>query len=352
MKEFYRLFGIMSNNKDKKYALATIINVKGSSYRKEGAKMMIGLDGSSYGTISGGCLEEDLYYRAIDVLESLEPKVVTYDLMSEDDSGWGQGAGCNGIIEVYIEPFYWFYQLSTSDDSLYSLLAREMKEEKQIISVRIIASNQALNCYYTEKGNLIGNLEKVEPYFAEIDYYLESFIQGDLHFESTVIPMSNKTLIFEKYEPKEHLYIFGAGPDAEPLVEFASKLDYAITVVDPRAKRCNRRNFKLADSLIVEFPSKFFLNYQIAPDSYVIIMTHNFERDKDILKRLINIPLKYLGVLGPRRRTQRLLLPQEIPGHINSPIGLDIDAEGAEEISFSILAEMIKVRNSKVHSPV
>src|SRR5699024_9735587 len=199
---------------------------------------------------------------------------------------------------------------------------------------------------------LIGYPSNLNVFSEELHEELEKFIQKDVSFESVCLISGDQTIIFEKYEPKEHLYIFGAGPDAEPLVEFAAKLDFSVKVIDPRENRCNVQNFHAADSLIVEFPSGFFLNHDIDSEGYVIIMTHNFERDQDILQRLMDQPLKYLGILGPRRRTRRLLSQQDIPENIHSPIGLDIDAEGAEEISFSILAEMIKVRNSRVNQTV
>lgn len=347
MKEFYNLFQIMKNNPDEKYALATIIHVKGSSYRREGAKMLIGLHGASHGTISGGCLEEDLYYRAVDVIKTSSPKVVTYNLMSEDDLGWGQGAGCNGVIDVYVEPFHWSDSF-VSDDITYSLVAKEMEKEKPIISVRKIGSNQhTKTIYYSAEGKQIGKLSEGESYSVEMESFLDNFIHRDLSFESIKLPGYNQMLVFEKYESKERLYIFGAGPDAEPLTELAAKVDFAVTVIDPRSIRCNRNNFRFADSLITEFPSGFFSNYHISPESYVIIMTHNFERDKEILNHLMDTPLKYLGILGPKKRTERLLLPRAVPENIHSPIGLDIDAEGAEEISISILAEMIKIRNNR-----
>lgn len=348
MREFYRLFQIMKSNPQEKYALATIVSVRGSSYRKEGAKMLIGLDGLTYGTISGGCLEEDLYYRAIEVIESSTPNVVTYDLMSEDDLGWGQGAGCNGVIDVYVEPFYWSYPVLLDDFSIYHSLANEIEKKKEIISAITINTEQPLRYYYSSEGELIGRTESP----VEMASYIKSFNQRDLYFESVNLMGGNQTVILEKYKPKENLYIFGAGPDTEPLVKLAANLDFSITVIDPRGNRCNKDNFKAADALVVEFPSTFLLNHNIEPESYVIIMTHNFERDKSILCSLMNHPLKYLGILGPRRRTKRLVSPHNIPEHIHSPIGLNIDAEGAEEISFSILAELIQVRNSKERSAV
>lgn len=347
MKEFNKLLDVIKGNPKVEYAMATVVHVQGSAYRKEGAKMLIGTDGSMHGTISAGCLEEDLYYHAIEVLESTLTKIVTYDLKSEDDLGWGQGAGCNGIIDVFIEPFYWSFQLSNYQE-IFTQIDKQLSNGKNIISIKRIGQDEpAFTLYYLDDRKIIGNLDNKQYIAVEIEYELQKFKERGVNFEKVKLNQCRNEYLFELIEPKDQLYIFGAGPDAEPLVQLASQLDYSVTVIDPRSDRCSKKYFKNAESLVIEQPKTYLSKTKIPQNSYVIIMTHNFERDREILHHLIDNPLTYLGVLGPRRRTERLIAPYRLPGQVYSPIGLDIRAEGSEEISVSVIAELINVRNSK-----
>ncbi|WHY77120.1 XdhC family protein [Neobacillus sp. WH10] len=345
MNDICRLLRSMKDKKDQIFAMATIIRVDGSAYRREGAKMLIGEDGSYFGTISAGCLEEDLLCQAQEVIKSLHPKNVHYDLKSEDDLSWGQSAGCDGNIEVYIEPIGWELTKLQSNTLLWPYIDEQLNKGFNVVSVKSINSeNQGSTILYYDNGNIcvesadheIG--QKLNPYMK--DFFLSGAKVKLIHIEEL-----GRDFLFERYQPKENLYIFGAGPDAEPLVKIASQLDFSITVIDPRSSRCNEKKFPQADVHIQEHPESFFKKRQIPFDSFVLVMTHNFNRDQEILQYLLQTPLKYLGVLGPKRRTERLVSDKNFMSYIHSPIGLNIGAEGPEEISISVLAELIKVRN-------
>lgn len=346
MNDICRVLNSLKKDKAKIFAMATIIRVDGSAYRREGAKMLIGEDGGYYGTISAGCLEEDLIHQAKQVIEAFQPKIVNYDLRSEDDLSWGQSAGCDGDIEIYIEPIGWELNQLKQNTFLWPYIDQQLKHGVSLVSAKCMneGDSQGLVMLYSTDGKIVrGSLDKKTEEIL-IPYFHHFSISGSkvklIHIEEL-----QSDYLFELYQPKENLFIFGAGPDAEPLAKLASQLDFSVAIIDPRSSRCSDTYFPEADRRIIEHPDSFFNKYQIPFDSYVLVMTHNFNRDQQILQYLLEDPPKYLGVLGPKRRTERLVNDKTLLSFIQSPIGLSIGAEGPEEISISVLAELIKIRN-------
>ncbi len=315
--------------------MATVIAVEGSAYRHEGAKMLIDAQGNIHGLISGGCLEEDLVHYANEVLQSGKPKNITYDLSSEDDLGWGNGAGCNGIIYVYIEETSW--------NGLWEKIEQKLLSLQRVVSVTFIdgENHQKNGIYYCEDGEFLNGSDSIGQSLVA---HLENSIANEKKTKMITIANHERILI-ELYKPRERLYIFGAGPDTEPLVWLASKLDFTVYLIDPRRERFEQGSFSTAEQMIEEFPHVYLEDNELHPNSYVLLMTHHFQWDQRALKYLINKPPNYLGILGPKKRTARLLDPNPIPPWIHSPVGMDIQAEGPEEIAISICAELIKYRN-------
>lgn len=323
--------------------MATVIGVEGSAYRHKGAKVLIDETGKIYGMISGGCLEEDLIYQANEVFQVRKPKIATYDLKSENDLGWGQGAGCNGIITIYIEETGWNINRDKTGKSLWEKIDQKLLLGQRVACLKFLdEENYDKGIYYCEDGEVLHCSEGLDE---QLVIHLESSIFCDK--TADIFKMSNQEILTELYKPKELLYIFGAGLDLEPLVELASKLDFSVHLIDPRSERFHKGNFSMADQLIEEFPHIFLQNNDLPINCFVLIMTHKFEWDKNILKHFVKKPPQYLGILGPKKRTERLMYPDPIPEWIHSPVGIDIFAEGPEEISISICAEIVKRRNEK-----
>ncbi|MEH7386769.1 XdhC/CoxI family protein [Bacillus sp. JJ1521] len=340
MNDIHRILQILKERKMQKFAMATVIKVEGSAYRREGAKMLIDENGTTFGMISGGCLEEDLTHHAKEVMQTHHPKIVTYDMKSEGDAGWGQGAGCNGIIYVYIEETGWDLDKDQSCKSVWDLIYQKLISGKYVVSLLNIDKKQRMYC--SEDGDLLNYPENAD---SSLITYVESFLELGNRTANEKVDGQGE-IIMELFQPKERLYIFGAGPDVQPVVELAAKLDFSILLIDPRNKRCNPENFPTADHYIVEHPHIFLQQNEIPQNSFVLIMTHNFQWDQKVLKYFVKKSIHYLGILGPKRRTARLLDPEPIPDWIHSPVGMDIDAEGSEEIAVSICAELIKKRKS------
>lgn len=340
MKEFYRLLKILKESNHEPMALATVIGVKGSAYRHAGAKMLFRADGRQYGTISAGCLEEDLFYHAKDAIESQLSKNFTYDLSAEDDLSWGQGAGCNGEVQVYVEPILW--------NSLWEQVAAVLDAGHRIVWAKSIEGKEKRNysLLYSDAGNWkSGNVNQTSEDI--LMPHIKKFMDSESKFLWTQVHELECDFIFEMVEPKDRLYIFGAGPDVEPLVDLAEKMDFAATVIDPRSSRCNSQHFPSAHKLVVEHPESYLKTFSIPRNSYVLIMTHNFTRDRNVFADLLKVKPKYLGLLGPRKRSERLAAPDSLPDWVYSPVGLEIGAEGPEEISVSIVSQLIQVRNER-----
>ncbi|MCR6109589.1 XdhC family protein [Bacillus sp. A301a_S52] len=334
MKDDHKFLHIMKQAPEQSFVLATITYIKGSAYRHEGAKMLFTTNGSQYGLISGGCLEDDLAYRAKQAFISKQNQWLTYDLQSEDDAGWGQGAGCNGTVHIYLEFTQW--------DTSKAKALQYLEEGRSVISVKCLMDNKVKTSFLTEEGEQLSEKEMALP--KEV----QSACNNVLSREKRTAFLSLKDDYFvEHLEPKDTLYIFGGGRDVEPVVKKAAEFHFNVIVIDPREERCSQANFPQASDCLCMHAEEFIATHSFKNNSYVLIMTHRFEWDQILLKQVLTCKstLRYAGILGPRRRTRRLLGSKEIPEWLHSPVGVDIDAEGLEEISVSILAELIKVRN-------
>lgn len=320
--------------------LATIIHIDGSAYQKEGACMWISENGRTTGLLSGGCLEEAIAIQAKDVLQHQRSRIATFDMKQEDDLSWGQGAGCNGIIHVLLEPVTaemradWLAVKACLDRGEHVLFARKLDGETY-------GRENFLFC--SENGRRFGG------FCGEIPPQLKNWLDSAPPFQGKngIHTINGARFYIQHYWPKPRLVIFGANPDAKPLVSFAKQLGFFVVVTDWRPAFCAKKHLPDADEWVVGFPSRTVPQLGLNERDFVVVMTHHFQRDQEILALLRDQPLYYLGMLGPKRRTARLLSGGEIPNWIHSPVGLAIGARGPEEIAISIIAEMINVLRNK-----
>ncbi|MBS4172356.1 XdhC/CoxI family protein [Bacillus sp. FJAT-49736] len=335
MNDICRILEQINRDRKQRMALATIIRINGSSYRKTGAKMLFWENGQRYGTISAGCLEDDLFIHSIDVIKNNISKIVTYDLRDEEDIEWG--VGCNGTIDVLIESVTFNPTLLKLKEHLFS--------GNPLLSVKPIKpGNLPENYLFTLSGNPLDRETE-----AELPFDVKEKVHELIHTceKLKVADIKGEKYVIEKYEPKSYLYVFGAGNDAESLVRLASSLDFSVIVVDPRENRCNRDFFPTAEILITQHPDAFFQHHKLKNSAYIVIMNHHFQRDKQILEKLLYEQSAYIGILSSKTRAEKLLIniPDSIKNKIHYPIGLKIQAEGPDEISVSIMAELIQIRH-------
>lgn len=331
-------------------ALATIVSVEGSAYRREGAKMILTRSGRHIGTLSGGCLESDLAERIESILQSGIPQVFTYDTTADDDLVWGLGSGCNGKVQVLVEPLAWPQRHPAIAEPYWHLLERLLAKRVSVAAVRQLGdAAPGPRLLYTSEGEIWGaGDEDSDLQRFLVEQCLEVLSRKPR--KPILAERNGQSFFFDYFEPRTRLYVFGAGVDAEPVIRLAEEAGFATHVIDPRPARCNVGHFSASDHLLIAHPEEVLDTLEIDGNDFAVIMNHHFERDQTILNRLLQQKPYYLGVLGPRRRTAKLLGAETVPEEIHSPIGLSIGAEGPEEIAISIVAELIAARSKKKNS--
>ncbi|MEM7556099.1 MAG: XdhC family protein [Cyanobacteria bacterium P01_A01_bin.84] len=342
-------------------ALATLVKVSGSTYRSPGARMLIQNDGNSIGAISGGCLEGDVLEKAQTVIQSSTPIVVKYDTTSEDDMIWGLGLGCQGVAYILIEPLE-LHQLQILK-FIQSCIANRNHDAiapsfplaiATVISVedKIKGENktQVGESLLLSGDTFINNLSINN---LRNHHLLEKVVSdSQIALQKRYSTIKEYQLLTEKIEvfieiiqPPLSLIIFGAGYDVLPLINFAKQLGWDVTVVDNRQRENSKTRFLQADKIHLSSPEDVLENIKITEMSFGVVMSHNYLDDLEMLKQLLPLSLNYLGILGPRKRTNRLLQELQEEGivpssNIYSPVGLEIGADNAEEIALSIVAEI------------
>ena len=333
-------------------ALATIVAVRGSTYRRPGARLLVPEDGTPVGNISGGCLEGDVADMARVVMDEGRARLAGWDLTADDDAVWGLGLGCNGAIEVFIEP-------AERAAEVAGALRMALEEERPICVVTAVESNDdavapGARIVVRPAGEPEGSLGA-----PEIDAEAVAAARELLEAErSEVRTFAGGVRAFvEVLEPPVRLAICGAGHDAIPLVRAASVLGWRAVVIDDREAFLTRDRFPEASGFVhVDAPEEAAKAAAVDTRTFVVVMTHNFLRDKAYLRSLLPSPAAYVGMLGPAARTQRLLMELADEGvevtperreSIHGPAGLDLGSEGPEEIAQSILAEIVAVRHGR-----
>jgi len=332
----------------KQTALATVVHVEGSSYRRPGARMLIEEDGQLTGAISGGCLEGDALKKALLVMMEKKSKLVTYDTMDEDDAKFGVGLGCNGIIQVLIEPvnpgqpnhpIQFLKEIASQRQKavLVTLFSLQNKKDAQTGTCLLLKEDKTvINTAFVLKDILLNGAE-------------EALINGASLFKNYISEEQDLTAFIEVVKPPVSVIIFGAGNDVIPLVDMADILGWETTVVDGRANYAKKERFVSSCQVLVSKPEQVL--EQIVIDKHVVflLMTHNYNYDMAMLRQLLQKNVSYIGMLGPRKKRERMLdeLKQEGMNFseqqlsvLHSPVGLDIGAETSQEIALSILSEI------------
>ncbi|MFI5162966.1 MAG: XdhC family protein [Sphingobacteriales bacterium] len=339
----------------KKTALATVVLVEGSAYRRAGARMLITEDGQLTGAISGGCLEGDALRKARMVIMQQEPMLVTYDTMDDDDAKLGVGLGCNGIIHILIEP------INDRQTNPITLLDAVITSKGYSVLVTVFSiddrkSPQPGSCLCLADGKTIANGLEMLPYKNELLEDAKNALD-DQHSSITVY--EGYTAFVECVKPLISLVIIGAGNDAIPVMKIAAVLGWKVTVVDGRPNYASAERFPAADKLIIAKPEQVLDNLELNEWTAFVLMTHNYNYEIAFLKELLPLQTSYIGILGPRKKLERMLEELEVNGTIitqrnletiHGPVGLDIGSETSEEIALSIIAEIKAVfseRNGK-----
>lgn len=341
----------------KQTALATVVHVEGSSYRRAGARMLVTEDGQLTGAISGGCLEGDALRKARLVMAQNKSMLVTYDTTDDDDAKFGVGLGCNGIIHILIEPIF-----SNKANNPIDLFKLFLSTRAPVVLVTVFTMNdkqaaQPGTCLLlTEQEELLGSSPDTTIHDALVTDAKDVLKNGN-SVTKTYMYGDRFTCFIELLQPTVSLIIFGAGNDAIPLVQLADVLGWQITLVDGRANYAVANRFPLAKRIVIAKPDQALEQLEIDSRTVIVLMTHNYNYDMAMLRQLLPLSLTYVATLGPKKRLTRMLDELKDEGieitnqqlkSIYGPAGLDIGSETSDEIALSILAEMqavLKLRN-------
>jgi xanthine/CO dehydrogenase XdhC/CoxF family maturation factor len=342
------------------YVLATVIEVQGSSYRKPGACMLLAPDGRRAGTVSGGCLEAQVATRAW-WLTASGPVIQRYST-AEEDGELPYGSGCGGVVFLLLE------RRPTAGPLLSAL--EQAHNRRTPLAVATILESPQIGCR-AFAGLAHHGSKNFDPVLNSLQELAEQSLASRTSTEQHIEIEGAECRAWVDYRSaRPGLWIFGAGDDAQPLLHLSKELGWFVTVSDGRSHLATRVRFPLADELHVLNIQVLLGNQKAAPVASIanlqphdaaVLMTHSFEQDARVLASLLtlDVPLAYIGVLGPQRRTRELLV--EVARLLNliasttsaidarvelwltrlhAPMGIDLGAESPESIALSILAEI------------
>ena len=342
----------------KRTALATVVHVEGSSYRRPGARMLVTDDGQLTGAISGGCLEGDALRKALLAISQQKNKLVTYDTTDEDDTTLGVQLGCNGIVHILFEPIQ-----AENPVNPIILLKRVLEKRQNAVLVTLFAlnsrvGNQPGTCFlHLELDNVVIN-SLADDFTSQMsaDAAIASERQESF-FKTFNIDSQTFTGFVEFLQPAPSLVIAGAGNDTIPLSEMANILGWDVTVVDGRSGHATKQRFPKAKRVLVAKSSDILSQIETDERTFFVLMTHNYNYDLALLKELINLEhCIYIGALGPKKKLERMFndlneqgveVTDQQKAKIFGPVGLDVGAETSEEIALSVLAEIKAVLNGR-----
>ena len=324
--------------------LVTVYATQGSTYSKAGARMLITSRGESQGLISGGCLESDLALRATTVLETMAASAVRYDLRDEADELFGLGVGCKGVMDVLLQPIV----AAESYEPLASIAEALMGDAVGAVATVIESADPAIAAGATVV--LIGDNARSFNVAAEWRERLEQGARAAL--EEGRARLVNETpgvkLLYAPLFPIPRVLILGAGLDAVPLVNVLAELGWRVSIADHRPAYLERSSLKRAELRRVVRPGSLARELPLASYDAIVVMSHHLPTDRTYLAELASVEARYLGLLGPPARRQRLL--EELGSaagllreRLRGPVGLDIGADSAETIALSIAAEIQQV---------
>jgi xanthine/CO dehydrogenase XdhC/CoxF family maturation factor len=333
------------------FALATVAKINGSAYRQPGTRMLVTEDGQRFGTISGGCLEAEVAQRALAVLEEGTPVVEGFDL-SDDDLILGFGIGCEGVIHMMIEP------VPAGREGSLALVRNLLDRRVPGVVASVIGpgddstngdtsngSPPPLGASLLFDGNGVGGALADSPLEDRLVDGARSVLEAE---QTDVRTLGGAEVLFEYVEPPIHLVVCGGGHDVRPVVRLAREIGWPVTVVGKSAPEKLAENFpEASDHVFLMNPEEVRDKVALDARTPVVVMNHNFQRDKTLVRELLHSEVPYVGQLGPSYRTERILDELEdehgaLPGtdRVHGPVGLDIGTETPQEIALAITAEI------------
>jgi len=362
MREINHLISAFEEAKQKqmKTALLTVVHVDGSSYRRAGARMLIREDGELTGAISGGCLEGDALRKAMLAISQQQSKLVSYDTSDEEDAAIGMQLGCEGVIRVLFEPIN-----ADDPDNPIELLKKVGNQRQQYVLVTLFSlenkrsTQPGTTLLLKENGNLTGKIIYPQLENEIIKDARKALKEKKSIFRKYIGHNNSVTVFFEFLNPPVSLVIVGAGNDAIPAMQIADSIGWDVRIVDGRNTYAKPERFVSACQVVVSKPQKMLDEIPVDEYTAFVLMTHNYNYDFAMVKVLLQKNIPYIGMLGPKKKLDKIFNQLENEGITISndqkkkfygPAGLEIGAETPEEIALSIVAEIKAVFSQKTGS--
>ncbi len=336
--------------------LATVVDVEGNAYRRPGAKMLLDESGEGVGSITAGCLEDELLRTAESVRERGRPELVTYDLMEDDeDDVWGLGVGCNGVIDVLLDPL----------NETYRPAVDAFAAGRDVAILTILddgAFEHGDRAYYHPDTGVLtlpdGTVAEGWP-AAVTDPAAELASRG--RADVVEVPTDGNgsgtvTVFIDGLAAPAELVVFGTGHDVGPVTELATLNDFRVTVVGFRGAVDLDERFPAADRTMTISPGAVGTDLDVDERTYAVVMTHNFVDDRLTVEALLDSPAPYVGLMGPTERFDRMAEEFEAEGRtfseddldgLYTPIGLDLGGGSPYQIAHSIVGEVLAVHNDR-----
>ena len=337
-------------NSNEKCAIAQVVRVEESSYRREGARMLVFESGVFEGGISGGCLEGDALQRSQIAILKQQPSIVTYDTSKENEIG--VGLGCNGVIDVLISPI-------SENSSTLEMLQKCVSDRGEHVIATITALNSDIDgiplgksFYYDQETSSLEDCQH-----NGLRTFLQSKIQEVLkkkksrtyHFEENDLKAS---VFIELIPPQFHLAIYGDNYDVYPMLEMAKLMDWDVSLVGNVQKLKKEKLQSVKNIYLKDDEARPEIDHRTA----IILMAHDYKTDYANLQKLIKSPAPYIASLGPRKRFDKMIgefksngveFSEEELQRIYAPCGLEIGANTPEEIAMSLFSEILSVFSGK-----
>ena len=329
--------------------LVTVVRTEGSTYRRIGARLVVVADGTRVGAVSAGCLEHEVVRRADGVSASGVPEVLQYDTRSPDDLVWGFGLGCGGLVEVLLEPL-----TPPAAAAKASRLSAIADAQHRILLATVVRAPTGTGIDVGDQAVLAGLTARLDGFEGPMHADFQRVARQVLRDGRSVAACHawsglDVDVAYEVVVPRVRIAVCGAGVDARPVVAAARRLDWHVTLIDDRPQMATVHRWPDADRIVVPLPSGVADSVGELDCEAAVIMSHNFERDLDFLEGWLRSAARYIGVLGPRHRTNALVAALRARGvvidaaarkRIHGPVGLDLGAETSEEIALAIIAEV------------
>ncbi len=344
---------------DELAAVACVVEISGSTYRRPGARFLVEGAGTTLGGVSGGCLEEDVRQNGLRVIEDGTCRLLHYETGNDEDTIWGLGLGCDGAVDVFVQPAT-SGGFAAAAGTLRDLLAGD--QSFAVVTVLGAAADNK-NVAGGESAGL-GRVLAAGHVLVVSRGAIEAGTTGDdardpellasaaaclAEGTSKVVSTAGVRVFVETLRPAPSVFVCGAGDDAMPLVRAAAQVGFRVVVVDHRPGYLTADRFPDAQQLVRADPEDGIGGLPVGNDSFVVVKTHNLVRDKAWTQQFLASPVSYIGLLGPRARCNEIaeMVSDADRDRLYGPVGLDVGAEGPEQVGIAVVSELLAVRTRR-----